>query len=821
MIVLDRLSLQDWPVPVAYEVAPLRLFSPSTPAFSLSNFGEGSPAVDALPATPDTGFFGRDETLLALDRALDANQTVLLHAFAGSGKTTTVVEFARWYRLTGGLDEPGVGQGPIIFTSFELHKPLSSILNDFWDVVSQLVPPGHSAGWLGMSLADRRRTAIGLLSRIPALWIWDNVEPLYGFPKGVKSAWLPEEQADVVNFLRELHASKAKVVITSRRREDELFRDLPTRVSLPPMAMLERFQLARAIAERSGRRLADVEDWRPLLRFTEGNPLTLTVMVREALRAGIRSRDDVEQFVENIRAGAGDIADEENLGRSRSLGASLSYGFASAFCVQDRALLALLHFFQRTVSSLTLAAMLATLKQNCTVERVQLQIQSVEEADVARVLQKAAEIGLLTPLNELVYLVHPALPWYFHRLFTETFGPSNSPATEEITAAYVDTIADLGSFYSTAYRNGQLGAVSLAALDEPNFLHARHLSIRRQLWEPAMLVMQGLQTLYEHTGRDAELSRLAEEIATHLTDWSTQLPAPEHETSFLILTEIRTRAARRSRNAKLAEQLLKASIQVSERRAAIARALPMNQRTYSDRMKVRSLGIDYQHLALALLEQHKAECVGYLEKALPLFEESGDLRAAAGAAANLANVYLKEVPELENLDEAEKWLLHASKLYGDDRMGRSKCLGQLAQLYVIRLQRLVRSDAAVESVNRVLKSAHGVLDEAFQLTPNDAIRELLVLHEVAAVFYRMVGRPQLAMHHRREEIRIGEQLGDSLTAGSGRERMAVLLMEQGQLQDAALFAEHAIRDYEKSANSGLATEARALLERIQASRAEG
>ena len=64
----------------------------------------------ALPATPDAGFWGRDETLLALDRAFDTHPIVLLHAYAGSGKTATAAEFARWYALTGGVE------GPVLFT---------------------------------------------------------------------------------------------------------------------------------------------------------------------------------------------------------------------------------------------------------------------------------------------------------------------------------------------------------------------------------------------------------------------------------------------------------------------------------------------------------------------------------------------------------------------------------------------------------------------------------------------------------------------------------------------------------------------------------
>jgi CubicO group peptidase (beta-lactamase class C family) len=40
------------------------------------------------------------------------------------------------------------------------------------------------------------------------------------------------------------------------------------------MPMQERVQMARALAEKHGRRLADVEDWLPLLRFTAADPPT-------------------------------------------------------------------------------------------------------------------------------------------------------------------------------------------------------------------------------------------------------------------------------------------------------------------------------------------------------------------------------------------------------------------------------------------------------------------------------------------------------------------------------------------------------------------
>src|SRR5262249_44339080 len=50
---------------------------------------------DTLPARPSLGFCGRDNTLLALDRAFDTQPIVLLHGQTGIGKTATAAEFAR------------------------------------------------------------------------------------------------------------------------------------------------------------------------------------------------------------------------------------------------------------------------------------------------------------------------------------------------------------------------------------------------------------------------------------------------------------------------------------------------------------------------------------------------------------------------------------------------------------------------------------------------------------------------------------------------------------------------------------------------------
>src|SRR5439155_11265472 len=115
-----------------------------------------------LPPRPDVGFFGRDETLLALDRAFDRQPIVLLHAYAGSGKTATAAEFARWYALTGGVD------GPVLFSSFEQHTPLARAL----DAIGQAFGAAlEQAGvhWLALDDARRRDVALQVLRQVPVL----------------------------------------------------------------------------------------------------------------------------------------------------------------------------------------------------------------------------------------------------------------------------------------------------------------------------------------------------------------------------------------------------------------------------------------------------------------------------------------------------------------------------------------------------------------------------------------------------------------------------------------------------------------------------
>jgi hypothetical protein len=463
-IAFDPRPLQDWMVPVVFEAEPVTLFPQLVAERKLTlKLASSGAEMEGLPQRPDVGFIGRDETLLALDRSFDDHPVVLLHAYAGSGKTSTAAEFARWYRETGGID------GPILFTSFEQYKPLARALDQFGQVFEKMLEQ-TGVHWLALDDAQRRRIALQVMGQVPVLWIWDNVEPVAGFPKGAESKWSSQEQGDLADFLRAARETKAKFLLTSRRDERDWLGELPARVAAPPMPFQERLELARALAAKHGRRLTEVEDWRPLLKFTQGNPLTITVLVGQALRDRLRTREQVEGFVTRLRAGEAVFQDEESQGRTRSLAASLNYGFEHAFNEEERKQLAILHLFQGFVQ-------VASLQQMTGMTR---------EVGMG-LLDRAAEVGLLTSLGDGRYLIHPAVPWFLGALFN-----AEDPELQgHAVRAFVKAMAVLAEYYNRQYFKGNREVIHVLNAEEPNLLHARSLAREHGLWAALADTMQG------------------------------------------------------------------------------------------------------------------------------------------------------------------------------------------------------------------------------------------------------------------------------------------------------------------------------------------
>ena len=363
----------------------------------------------------------------------------------------------------------------------------------------------------------RRDIALQVLKQVPVPWIWDNVEPITGFPAGTESEWSAEEQEELRAFLDAGRETKAKFLLTSRRDEQTRLGELPRRVRVPPMPMQERLQLASAIAKNRGARLADMPDLTPLLDFTQGNPLTILIAVGEALRTGVDTKERLDAFGESLRTGEAAFEDEGTEGRSRSLGASLSYGFGRAFGEDERKVLALLHLFQGFVDVDALRMMGDPDKDWCLKA-----VRGLTREQGIALLDRAAEIGLLNARSGGYYAIHPALPWHFRNLFERHY----PPGTGDADRAFVVAMGALGNYYSEQYQKGNRELLSVVAVEEDNLLAAWYLARDRGWRDCTINVMQGLRTLYMDTGRAAAWRRLVEAIIPEFVDPVSAGPLP-------------------------------------------------------------------------------------------------------------------------------------------------------------------------------------------------------------------------------------------------------------------------------------------------------
>jgi tetratricopeptide (TPR) repeat protein len=786
-IAFDPTPLQDWTVPVVFEAAPVALFPRQTGAPKLKiTLGKEGAAPERgqldpnLPARPDAGFFGRDETLLALDRAFDTQSIVLLHAWAGSGKTTTAAEFARWYSLTGGVE------GPVLFSSFEQHRPLTRVLDAFGNVFQK---PLEKAGlhWLALDDEERRTDALQVMQQVPALWIWDNVEPVAGFPAGTPSKWSAEEQKELADFLRAARDTQAKFLLTSRRDERGWLGDMPARVLVPPMPFQERVQLARSLAEKHGRRLTDMGDWRPLLEFTQGNPITITVLVGQALRDGLRTKEQVAAFVDRLRKGESVFKDEASEGRSRSLAASLNYGFENAFSEAERKQLALLHLFQGFVEVGVLLVM-----GNAATDWLLHELRAITREQAIALLNRATEIGLLTSHGGGCFSIHPALPWFFKKLFDEYYADSG----ERGTRAFVEATGSLGHVYTNQYEQGQGEVVGLLRAEEANLLQARALAREHGWWDGLMGTMQGLRTFYQHTGRRAEWARLVGEVVPQFVDPATDGPLPGREEDWSVVTGYRVRLALEARQWSHAEKLQRKRIEWNRQRASSALRLLPERLSPTQRNVIRTLAVSLGELGWIQRELGQPGCVQSYKEDYDLALRIDDQKSAAAAAYNLGRVY-ESLPGVRDFDKAEPWLKRSLELHSkDDRLGRGRCLGELGGLAYDRFVEAMEAHHPEAEAFKHLNRSLDLLLSALKLLPVDAAHDVAVTHGHLGNAYAAKGDLTRASSHYQSCVASKEAAGNVYGASEARSNFASTLARAARFKDAKEYAVAALRGYQ-------------------------
>lgn len=284
-------ELQDWSVPVVYETIPLHLFDVKSRAaqlYSDSNLGHGV-MLSNLPGGPELGFIGREEAILALDRAFDTQKIVLLHSPVNTGKTATASEFARWYSLTGGV------KGPVLYTSFREYDSVDSVLGSFGlEINHKLNIDVNKFNFANIQYVYQ------VIDQAKMLWIWDDIE--YIFKPAKHNVWNAKDKKNLLDLLRNISNSKTKLLLISDNEEKLFLRHLPFRITLSPLQHMACLQLTKLVSARKGRQPTDIDDinkLRPIFKVANNSPILLIELIDRVIEEKLsveRINDLVDSF---------------------------------------------------------------------------------------------------------------------------------------------------------------------------------------------------------------------------------------------------------------------------------------------------------------------------------------------------------------------------------------------------------------------------------------------------------------------------------------------------------------------------------------------
>lgn len=654
--------LQDWLVPVLYQQESYKPFIPTDE----TDYFDDEPVSNLvdLPQEGRYGFIGRDYDILSLERAFRQNNVVLLQGMGGVGKTELACGFARW------LDETQ-GRSLIFFTSFEHGAGLSHIVNQ----VGRQVWGGKFSQYP----AEKQQTgAINYLKKNPCLLIWDNFEPVAGFPAGNEALLSASERDNLQWFLKQLRGGKSWVLITSRREEAWL--DCGYKLlNLRGLREQDVEELAAKILDMVGVDRKNLpQEYLELLKLLGGHPLSLRVVLPH-----LKTQTPV-QLIEALRCGLDTFKGMQEEGRDRSLTGSLDYSFAK-LSQRARQHLPFLALFSERVDANHLDAFSA-------VEQLGQSYQAtfgekLQKADWLKILNEAAEAGILEPIDATVYKIHPALPWY---LRYQLANRHTETEVSEIEKKLVVFYALLANYYRKQLLGNAQTATTILLIEEPNLLQNLRVAEKQQDWKNVQLILQTLGIVYERKDRQQEFRMLQKrslnQLGRHLAEakakgkdafelW-THLRGVDTKDALLINDLGQARAIYQeildeltaindpSMNDKIAVATHNLGIvaqQQNQLDEAIAHFQTARQ-MFEDKRDFYQAANVYHHLGmLAEKQQQFTEAIAHFQKACSLRKKAGDLYLAASDIHHLGMVAQKQ----KHFDKAIAYYKETVQIYQD------------------------------------------------------------------------------------------------------------------------------------------------------------
>jgi len=744
-----EMPLADWLVPVHYlrrDVSfPQARTSRPAAAPSLDEAldqiraaaSEPAEAQDPLAAAGGV-FVGRDDLFYQLETAARLQRVVLLSGPGGTGKTELAKGFARWWRDTGGTDDPRL----VCWHSFE--PGVASFGLD--GVVTGIGLGVFGAEFARLEAAERLAAVQRLLGRYRCLLVWDNFESVAEMPDPA-GATPPLDEAGRAQLREFLHwirdNSASAVIITSRAQEDWLgeARRIAVgglnRVEAAEYAglLLAPFPAARARRERPS--FGELLDW------LDGHPLAMRLTLP-------RLQDSDPAGLLAALRGTAPLPDGEEAGAGRlsSLGACITCSFAH-LTEPVRRLLPALSLFTGIADEDVLATFSAA-------GGVPGRFARTSREQWTAVLQDAARVGLLSPVGGGMYRIHPALPGYlaaaWHAANPGGYQKERQAAEQALSAA-------CAAF--SQWLTGQIAAGDAALAYTLIGLQRRTLgamlghALDHDAWDDAEGIVRALDAYWETRGLGAEAAAWTDRILA-----ATALPGqgPDATTRSLWLYVLGQQAARQ-RNAGQPDQAAQTYRQI----------LAWQQGQPATEWIRGNIAVTYHQLGnTAVLRGRLDEAEDWYRKSLAIKEELGDRPAMASTYHQLGMT----AQNGGRLDEAEDW--YRKSLVINEELGDRPAMASTYHQLGMTAQHRRRLDEAEDWYRQALTIFEELGDRPAMAS---------TYHQLGVAAY-LRGRLEEADDWYRQALAIFEELGDRPHMADTYHQLGITAQYRGRLDEA-------------------------------------
>ena len=747
MFVADRrpspkgdMPLADWLIPVHYLRRDVSFPQARTERSGMPSLGEALDQIRAAKEGDGSGdldpvgvFTGRDALFYELEAAARLRRVVLLHGPGGAGKTELAKAFGRWWRDTGGVEQPGL----VFFHSFE-PGPATFGLDG---VVNEIGRRVFGTEFDRLEPAERRTVVEKVLMEHRALLIWDNFESVHSMLAGKMPV-----PGDLKDFLARLGArGRSAVLITSRSHEPWLGEI--RRVQVGGLNPREADEYASYLLDPypATRPRRAVRAFGELLEWLDGHPLSMRLILPHL------DTTEPSALLDTLRCAAPMIGEDEDGGRLTSLPASIAYSYAH-LSGPARRLLPAVCLLQR-VADLDVLGILSR------VPSVPERFRNAEKEDWRRVLENAVGVGLLTSLGGGTYRLHPALPAYLAARWRQDDPDGHDATREAATGALITAYAVFGVSLYQQIGSGNAGpALAVTGLHRRTMGHMLGQALARQLWDEAQAIIRPLYSYWDARGLAEEAGAWTDQVLFATGDADGTVPHMDTPAGSLWLFTAGEQAGRQLDRLRL-----------DDARLAYDRVRVMLEAQPPSTEQKHNLAVGYDRLSMVALRQGRLEeAAQWWRRSLAIGEELGDRQVAAFAYHQLGMI----AQEGERLGEAAEW--YRKSLAISEKLGRRFYIASAYHQLGMIAQEEGRLGEAAEWYHKSLAAKEDLGDR-----PGMAA----TYHQLGIAAQRG-GRLGEAEEWYRKSLVIEEHLGDRLGIARSFHQLGIVARAGGRLVEA-------------------------------------